>query len=106
MQVANLAEEEVGPGLLGVRDETKRTSFWCRDIGALQKHRRHCGRMLHSFCILDGSVVRFMPSLAAAPAAPPIVHFASRSALRICSRSAASSVFNDPFDGGDSTLSS
>src|SRR4029078_12337072 len=93
----------IGQNLLGVRDEK---GFWCRDLGALPKPRRHCGRMLQSFCTLDGGVVPFVPILLAGPAEPPIVHFASRSALRICSRSASSSVFNDPFEDGDSTFSS
>src|SRR5687768_7280326 len=49
-------------------------------------------REIPSFCIFDWSVVRFIPSLAAAPTGPPMIHSDSRRALRICSRSACSSV--------------
>jgi len=35
------------------------------------------GREISSFCILDWRVVRFIPSLAAAPAGPPMIHLAA-----------------------------
>jgi hypothetical protein len=54
--------------------------------------RRQGWREMPSFFILDWSVVRFMPRRAAAPVGPPIIQWASRSARRICSRSAASKV--------------
>ena len=46
--------------------------------------------MIPSFCILDCSVVRLIPSLAAAPVAPAITPPDSLSAVRICWRSISS----------------
>ena len=40
-----------------------------------------------SFCILQISVVRFRPSLAAAPFGPPITHAVASSVCRIAARS-------------------
>lgn len=60
--------------------------------GWLRNLADYDGREMPSFCILDWRVVRFMPSLAAAPAGPPMVQFVLCSALRICSRSAYSRV--------------
>ncbi len=45
-----------------------------------------------SFFILEWRVVRFIASLAAAPAGPLRVHFESRRTCRMCSRSASSRV--------------
>lgn len=47
------------------------------------KDRRYLERVMPSFCILDWRVVRFMPSLAAAPAGPPMTQSQSRRAFRI-----------------------
>lgn len=74
----------------------------CRLYGTVPKGRRELRgardlanyrwREIPSFCILDWRVVRFIPSLAAAPTGPPMIHSDSRRALRMCSRSACSSV--------------
>ena len=45
-----------------------------------------------SLIIRDCRVVRFMPSLAAAPVGPPITQLVSLSARTMCSRSAFSRV--------------
>lgn len=87
------------------REKKEVPKIICRCDGTAPKYRRvlgssiglgkradYDGREIPSFCILDWRVVRFIPSLAAAPAGPPMVHSDSRSALRICSRSACSSV--------------
>src|SRR5215813_1921485 len=55
----------------------------------------HCGRAMPSFCILDCRVVRFMPSLAAAPEGPPMTQLVVLSTRTIWSRSAASNVDTD-----------
>jgi len=43
-----------------------------------RKTRRYDGRAIPSFFILEWSVVRFIPSLAAAPAGKPITHLVTR----------------------------
>lgn len=43
----------------------------------------HVGREIPSFFILEINVVRFIPSRAAVPAAPPITHLVSCKARRI-----------------------
>jgi len=45
-----------------------------------------------SLRILDWRVVRFMPSLNAAPADPPMIQLVSPRARKMCSRSASSKV--------------
>src|SRR5678816_3440822 len=50
------------------------------------------GRAIPSFLIRDCNVVRFIPSLMAAPFGPPTIHSASLKARMICSRSACSKV--------------
>src|SRR3981189_3606173 len=54
------------------------------------------GRKIPSFCILWISVVRFTPSLAAAPAAPPITQPTASNVRRISSRSASLNVVGGP----------
>ena len=49
-------------------------------------------REIPSFCILAMRVVRFSPSLEAAPLFPPTTQCVSRRAPRMCTRSASASV--------------
>ena len=49
----------------------------------LARRRHYRGRVIPSFCILEISVVRFMPSLPAAPAAPPMTQLVSRRTFRM-----------------------
>ncbi len=63
-----------------------------RISGTVPNDRRYCGRAMLSFCILDWSVVRFMPRRAAAYLGPPMIHLVSWRVRRIWPHSTSSSV--------------